>query len=643
MRIFSFLIALTVTQFLSAQLRLPSFLANDMVLQQQKVNRIWGWANAQQLVTVTFKNKTYSSFANSNGEWQVFLEPAVAGSAGSMLVKAGTEKIELSNILIGEVWVCSGQSNMEWKMKQCPELYKDELKTASNDNIRFVVFNKTFSNVEQEDITLEKKWSAINPSTIGECSAVAYWYAKKLYAELKVPIGLIVTSWGGTAAQSWTSFEGLHNFSNYTTPYIEKVKPLKLGDMNKQKQEIKEKFQKDIQEKSAFAKEVVKQDFDDSKWPEMYLPKQWEEQGFPSMDGIVVYRLVFLVDAADAGKEAELNMPAIDDMDSTYINGTFIGSINQYDAVRKYKIPAGVLKAGKNVLVIKVQDDGGGGGLSTVEEKFNVTVSNKKIPLSGKAKYNILAVLEDITGGNGAIERQPAVLYNAMIAPILPLSIRGAIWYQGESNADNTKDALEYKTLFPAMINDWRNHWGQGDFPFLFVQLSSFGAVRTEPAECNWGFLREAQTKTLSLPNTAMAVTIDVGNPTNIHPQQKKEVGDRLAAGALKTVYGKTKLIAGGPQLKSFSIQGNKVILEFTNTGTGLMIKGKELKHFAIAGADKKFVWADAVIKGNSIIVSGKTVIKPVAVRYAWANSPIDANLYNKEGFPAIPFRTDDW
>jgi len=357
----------------------------------------------------------------------------------------------------------------------------------------------------------------------------------------------------------------------------------------------------------------------------------------------VVYRLAFSVDAADAGKEAELNMPAVDDMDSTYINGTFIGSINQWDAGRKYKIPAGVLKAGRNLLVIKVQDDGGGGGLSAVEEKFNVTISNKKIQLAGKAKYNIIAVLEDITGGNGAIEHQPAVLYNAMIAPILPLSIRGAIWYQGESNADNTKDALEYSTLFPAMINDWRNHWGQGDFPFLFVQLSSFGAVRTEPAECNWGFLREAQTKTLALPNTAMAVTIDVGNPTNIHPQQKKEVGDRLAAGALKTVYGKTKLVAGGPQLKGFSIKGNQVILEFSNTGTGLMIKGKELKHFAVAGADKKFVWADAVIKGNTIVVSCKTGVKPVAIRYAWANSPVDANLYNKEGFPAVPFRTDEW
>lgn len=643
MKSFLLAAALTVTQLLSAQLRLPSFLAGDMVLQQQKVNRIWGWADAQQLVAVSFKNKNYSTFANNNGEWQVFLEPAAAGNAGTMVVKAGTEKIELNNILIGEVWVCSGQSNMEWKMNLCPETYKDELKTASNDNIRFVVFNKTYANTSQNDITLEKKWSSINPSTIGDCSAVAYWYAKKLYAELKVPIGLIVTSWGGTPAQSWTSFEGLHNFSNYTTPYIEKIKPLKLGDINKKKQEISEKFQKDVQEKSILVKDAVQQDFDDSKWPEMYLPKPWEEQGFPTMDGIVIYRVAFKVDAADAGKEAELNMPAIDDIDSTYINGTFIGSIRQWDAVRKYKIPAGVLKAGKNVLIIKVQDDGGGGGLSAVEEKFNIAMSNKKIPLASKAKYNIIAVLEDITGGNGAIQQQPAVLYNAMIAPVLPLTIRGVIWYQGESNADNMKDALEYSTLFPAMINDWRNHWGQGNFPFLFVQLSSFGALKTEPAECNWGFLREAQTKTLLLPNTAMAVTIDVGNPANIHPQQKKEVGDRLAAGALKTVYGKTKLIASGPQLISFSIQGKQVILEFSNTGTGLMIKGKELKHFAVAGANKKFVWADAVIKGNKIIVIGKTIVKPVAVRYAWANSPVDANLYNKEGFPAVPFRTDEW
>lgn len=640
MKIFLLAFALAFSQMLSAQLRLPSFLSDGMVIQQNKANRIWGWSKPQQLVKVEFKGITYNSYANDNGEWAVFLEPSSAGKAGSMIVSADAEKIELKNILTGEVWVCSGQSNMELKMSDLTDIYKDEMQTAGNDNIRFVVVNRTFANSPQQDVSLAKKWTAMTPATVGECSAVAYWYAKKLYEKLKVPIGLVTTSWGGTPAESWTSIEGLHAFPGCTNTFIKKIKPLNLSEINQQKQLNNERYQKSISEKVLFVKEAVKPGFDDSRWEEMYLPKPWESQGYPALDGIVIFRSGFNITDADAGKEAVLNMPAIDDLDSTYINGTFIGTNGQWDALRKYSIPSGVLKAGRNSIAIKVQDDGGGGGLSELEDNFNVLVNSKTVALSGKAKYAVVAVLEDVTGGHGAIEDQPAVLYNGMIAPLLPLSVRGVIWYQGESNADR---AFEYRSLFPAMINDWRNHWGQGDFPFLFVQLSSFGPLKTQPGESDWALLREAQAKTLALPNTAMAVTIDVGNPDNIHPKQKKEVGNRLAAEAMKRVYGNTKQVSNGPQLKSYRIEGNRVILQFTNTGNGLTVKGKKLSHFAVAGADRKFVWADAIIQGTQIIVSNKLIQKPLAVRYAWADSPVDANLFNKDGYPASPFRTDDW
>jgi sialate O-acetylesterase len=641
-KLFLFLVIFNMG-FLNAQLRLPALLADNMVLQQNKVNRIWGWADPGQLVQVDFLEKNYPAYADANGNWSVFLDAAAAGKTGSMRVWAGEKEFEFKNIAIGEVWVCSGQSNMEWRMDMLKETYPQELKTARNDNIRFMVVEKTLATSPQKDLPVSTKWTAVTPETVGACSAVAYWYAKQLQKELKVPIGLIVTAWGGTPAQSWTSFEGLHDFSTYRQNFIDKIHPLKLEDMSRKLQEGREAFRHTLEAKAEYMKQLVQPGFDDSQWKEMYLPKPWEAQGFPGLDGIVTYRLTFNVNAADAGKAAELDMPAIDDIDSTYINGTFIGTTRQWDALRKYKIPAGVLKEGKNILVIKVQDDQGGGGLSDGAVKFAVTTGTGTIELKGNARYDIIAVLPDLTGGFGALEHQPAVLYNAMIAPLLPLSIQGAIWYQGESNADNKADAIEYKKLFPAMIRDWRQRWGQGEFPFLFVQLASFGAVQPQPADANWGYLREAQSSTLSLPNTGMAVATDIGNPMNIHPVQKQEVGDRLAAEAMRVVYGKPALPSTGPQFSSFKIKGNQVILDFKNTGKGLLAKAGPLKQFAVAGADKKFYWAEAIIVGRQIIVTCKQVPNPVAVRYAWANSPVDANLYNKEGFPASPFRTDRW
>ena len=629
--------------FINAQLRLPAFFSDNMVLQQKKVNRVWGWADPGQLVQVDFLEKNYPAYADANGNWSVFLDAASAGKTGTMAVWAGETTFEFNNVAIGEVWVCSGQSNMEWRMDMLKETYPQELKTARNDNIRFMVVEKTLATSPQKDLPVSTKWTAVTPETVGACSAVAYWYAKQLQKELKVPIGLIVTAWGGTPAQSWTSFEGLHDFSKYTQNFIDKIHPLKLEDMSRKLEEGREAFRRTMEAKADYMKQLVLPGFDDSQWKEMYLPKPWEAQGFPALDGIVAFRLSFNVDAADAGKEATLDMPAIDDIDSTYINGTFIGTMRQWDALRKYKIPAGVLKAGKNILVIKVQDDQGGGGLSDGAVKFAVTTGSRTIELKGNARYDIIAVLPDLTGGFGALQQQPAVLYNAMIAPLLPLSIQGAIWYQGESNADNKADAIEYNRLFPAMIRDWRQRWGQGEFPFLFVQLASFGAIQSQPADANWGYLREAQSATLSLPNTGMAVTTDIGNPFNIHPVQKQEVGERLAAEAMRVVYGKPNLLSTGPQFSSFKIKGNQIILDFKNTGKGLLTTIGPLKQFAIAGADKKFYWAEAVIVGRQIIVTCKQVPKPVAVRYAWANSPVDANLYNKEGFPASPFRTDRW
>ena len=625
---------------LNAQLHLPSFFSDNMVIQRECYNHVWGWAKPGSKVELNFGEKQYQTYTDNNGKWSLYLDPTKAGKAGNMQIHSENEELLIRNILCGEVWVCSGQSNMEWMMSLCNTTYRDEISKANNDNIRFMVAERMVAVEPQNDLKLSKSWTSIDSISIKDCSAVAYWYAKTLQEKLRVPIGLIVTSWGGTQAQSWSSIEGLHDFPQYTRVFHDKIRQLDLSSIQEKKNALNYKYEHEVMNSYENGKKYIQPGFDDSQWQIVRLPGEWEENGYPTLDGLAYYRVIFEVPAAMTGKSAVLQLPAIDDKDSTFINGVFVGTTHQWDALRTYTVPSTLLHSGKNVLVMKIEDFGGGGGLSNTESHFAIIVNGQSIPLTGKASFKVEAVLEDITGGSGAIEQQPSVIYNAMIAPLEPLNVKGVIWYQGESNADRP---TEYSGLFPAMINDWRNHWHQKHLPFLFVQLSSFGPLHSTPAESNWAALRESQAKSLSLPETGMAVTIDIGEPDNIHPQKKKEVGERLAAQAMKICYKKTDMVAEGPRIKKHVVKGNTIELEMEQTGSGLKIKGKTLKHFAIAGSDKKFVWANASIIGNKIIVTNPIIKQPVAVRYAWADSPVDANLFNAEGYPTVPFRTDDW
>ncbi|MFZ4057847.1 MAG: sialate O-acetylesterase [Ferruginibacter sp.] len=624
----------------SAQLKLPAVFNSNMVLQQQKSNNIWGWAKAGNAVTVQFKGKKYTTQCGANGKWNLLLDAAKAGNAGDIRIQSGGESITLKNIAVGEVWICSGQSNMEWTMGMLRSDYLDEKAKASNNNIRFMVVKNSVAGTPQEDVELKSSWQQIDSSSINQCSAVGYWYAKTLQQKLKVPVGLIVSAWGGTLIQPWIGVDGFNQFPKYVDHYNKNIKTIDFKQLDDLQKAANDKYNQTIINMYAETKQYISVDYDDHDWQKMKLPNHWEDAGYPTLDGIVYYRIAFTVRDADAGKAAQLYMPPIDDADSSYINGVLIGTNKQWDDPRLYSVPSGILKAGKNYLVIRVEDTGGGGGLASVEENFHIDIDQQKIFLAGDATYKIVAKMADISGGNGPIHQQATVLYNAMIAPFTSFGIRGALWYQGESNADNAK---EYQGLFPAMIKHWRTHFKQDNFPFLFVQLSSFGALKDQPAASNWAELREAQTKTLSVPNTAMAVTTDIGDPLNIHPTKKKEVGERLAAQAFQMVYQLPKAVASGPQFEQYSISVNTITIQFKQAGKGLLCKGKKLAHFAIAGSDQQFVWADAEIKGNSVIVSSKAVAHPIAVRYAWADSPVDANLYNKEGYPAVPFRTDDW
>jgi sialate O-acetylesterase len=377
---------------------------------------------------------------------------------------------------------------------------------------------------------------------------------------------------------------------------------------------------------------------DASNWQQMTLPSLWEGKGLDGLDGVVWFRKTFTVTASEAGKEAILELSTIDDNEVTYVNGTQVGSTNSYNEKRRYTIPTGVLKEGENSISIRIEDTGGGGGVYGDAADMKLTIGNQQQSLAGDWSYRVESLtLVPSVGPND----YPTLLFNAMINPLIPFAMRGALWYQGETNAGR---AYEYRSSFPLMIKDWRNRWQQGNFPFYFVQLASFDAAGGNSTKgSTWAELREAQTRTLSLPNTGMAVTTDVGESKDIHPKNKQDVGKRLAAIALQKTYGKIK-VGSGPMYQSMKILGNSVTLSFTSTGSGLMAKGGDrLTGFEAAGADKIFYPATAVIRGSTVIVSSTEVNKPVAIRYGWSDDAGNINLFNKEGFPASPFRTDNW
>lgn len=637
------LATLFISNSLLAKLRIPDIFGDNMVVQQGKKIHVWGTALPDQHVTVSFlHNASMVASDAKTGAWDLWLPAFKAGQGGDMIIRAGEEKIVLKNILVGEVWICSGQSNMEFPLGAFKDLYAAEINSSANSNIRFATVKNVFSNIEEKNTPLRFSWASVTPFNVGDCSAVAYFFAKKLYERLKMPIGLIVSSWGGTPAQAWMDETGIKDFKDYAETYNKSIKTIDLSKLNELKQQFEADFRNKKSNAAATFKTFLTTQLNTSDWEDAVLPGAWENSGHPDFDGIAAYIISFNIPDASAGQQAILHLPAIDDIDSTYLNGKFIGSHTVWNELRTYKIPPGFIKAGKNTLTIWVEDGQGGGGLNNDPDNYYLDIGGMKTYLKGPAKLKLLLPLNQTGGVNlSGMQNEPCVLFNAMIAPLLPLSIRGAIWYQGESNASKYE---EYRTLFPAMINRWRSRFNQGDFPFLFVQLSSYNPAITEPAISDWAFLREAQTIALKLPNTGMAVTTDVGDLKDIHPKRKKEVGERLAANAFKIVYGFKKEIAAGPVYQGAVAKAQAMQVTFSNTGRGLMIKGNELKGFSVAGDDKVFYPATgSIYKNTTVLISAVEVKHPVYVRYAWANAPMDANLYNKEGFPAVPFRNDKY
>ena len=635
---------------LFAKVTLPAIFTDNMVLQQQSDAPIWGKATANKSVKLitSWDKKTYTTQAAADGNWSLKVKtPAASFTPYTVSISDG-KAIVLSNILIGEVWICSGQSNMEMPLAGWGKVnhYEQEIAAANYPNIRLLHVSKRTSNLPLYDVKLDNGgWKECSPATISEFSSVAYFFGRDLLQNLNVPIGLINTSWGGTIAEAWASAESVESMPDFTQPVSivksssdaeqEKQYTLKLAEWENKIMSLDRGYKNNI---IAWANAK----FDDSSWQKMSLPGYWEGKGLINFDGIVWFRKSINIPEKWAGKNLKLSLGNIDDNETTYFNGEKVGATEGWNIGRVYTIPARMVKKGSAVITVRVIDNGGNGGFHGDDATmFLESTDGEKMALSGDWKYEIGGDIKTLPSAPRPATNnpnRPTVLFNAMIHPLVPYSIRGAIWYQGESNESR---AYQYRELFPLMINDWRKQWSK-EIPFYFVQLANFMEVNANPEESNWAELREAQSKTLNLGNTGMAVTIDIGEAKDIHPKNKQEVGHRLALAARANTYGE-KIAFSGPMYNAYKIEGNTIRISFNFTDKGLKINDNQsLKGFAIAGLDHKFHWAQATIDGNEVVVSCPDVAFPIAVRYAWANNPT-CNLYNGAGLPASPFRTDDW
>jgi len=631
----------------TTKLLLHPLITDHAVLQRDAKIPVWGWARKGTKVTVRFQGVEVSTRADSRGRWQAVVGPFPAGGPFDLEVATAKETVKLVDIMVGDVWVCSGQSNMEQGIGAAGNPER-EIAAADYPGIRLFTVPHLVAFEPQE--TVDGSWSVCSPTTIGVgdwggFSAAAYYFGRKLHQDLKVPVGLINTSWGGTIAEAWVSKEGLkpvHDFDKVVAGLAAAAADHRLGPAKYRDRMDKWYATKDPgSKKTAWAAASL----DVTEWMTMRLPAKWEEAGLPDFDGVVWFRLELDLPAGWAGRAGVLHLGPIDDRDTTWVNGNLVGQLDRYDTPRDYAVPAGVLKAGKNTIAVRVLDTGGAGGIWGKPEQMSLEAGGDPalapVSLAGDWRYRAGPALRDLPPPPSADPNNPhvvTVLYNGMIAPLLPYAIKGAIWYQGESNVGR---AEQYRRLLAALIRDWRMRFGVGDFGFYIVQLAGFGDPNPNPGDDAWAELREAQwLVSRGVPATGLATAVDIGESKDIHPKNKQDVGARLALAAEAGTY-KMQVEASGPVYREMKRQGAAIRIEFDHAEEGLVsMDAKPLAGFSIRGADGKWAWGDARIDGRSVVVSSPQVPDPVAVRYAWAAFMV-CNFYGGNGMPALPFRTD--
>lgn len=639
-KILFFIVSACLCTGVIGEVRLPRLIGDGMVLQRDMPLTLWGWASPGEKISIKLLDEEVQAVADNSGRWKVVLKPRPAGGPYELTV-SGTNTIVVHDVWMGDVWLCSGQSNMELPMRRVSWVYPEEIAQANYPGIRYFEVPKQYNfNAPQMDLS-SGQWVSVTPQQILSMSAVAYFFAREIHRYYGIPIGIINASLGGSPIEAWLSEEALAAFPKYLNEG-KRFRDSNLIQSIQQADRLRiQHWYSTLQQKdSGYGRSEnpwFLNDIDAQGWNKMNIPQYWNPHPLGKMCGIVWFRRQIWLPDSLSGKPALLILGRIVDADSVFVNGKFIGTTSYQYPPRRYVVPKDILVSGMNTIVVKVIANSYTGGF-VPDKPYELVIDNVKFDLKGEWLYRVGATTEPLQGQT-FIQWKPMGLYNAMIAPLTNYGLKGVVWYQGESNVER---AEEYESLLTMLINSWRTTFNQPELPFLYVQLPNFLEAKSEPSESNWALLREAQLKVLRVPHTGMAVTIDVGEWNDIHPLNKMAVGLRLARVARRIAYSDTSTVGMGPIFQSMEVRGNKVIIKFSYIDGGLTTcDGKALRQFAIAGADMKFVWAQAVIENNQVIVWHDTIGHPVAVRYAWADNPDGANLCNGEGLPASPFRTD--
>ncbi|WP_455587761.1 sialate O-acetylesterase [Bacteroides sp.] len=633
------LLVLCMTSFIQAKVTLPAFFTDNMVIQQNSTLTLSGKAKAKKQIIVKtgWTDSKFTAKAGTDGSFRIEVPTPAAGGPYTITISDG-ETLTLKNVLIGEVWFCSGQSNMEMPVAGWGKVmnYEQEIAAAKYPSIRLLQVKKTTSPTPAEDVEMNMGgWQECNSSTVPEFSAIAYFYARQLWKELNIPIGVIDCTWGGTPAEAWTSLGTLKQVAGFQDEMSKMEKPDFIANHQQEVNEWHELLTAKDAGLNNGTPMWISSLQTDPTWKTMELPDYWERKGLPDTDGIVWFQREIEIPTSWEGKEIALNLGMIDDEDITYYNGKEIAKGYGYATPRHYTIPAELAKAGKGVITVRVSDFGGEGGIHGEKKDMFAEVNGQKIYLDGAWNYRTGITLGELPPAPTSLESSshPTVLYNAMVHPFTVFPIKGVIWYQGEANVGRER---QYASLFQALIADWRQQWNI-DFPFYFVQLANYLKPQEVQPNSQWAALREAQAEALHIDNTGMAVAIDLGLSYDIHPKNKQEVAKRLATLALANTYHQGEYQV--PTYQTYNISGRKLTLTFN---TEIQARDKVAKGFVLAGPDGVFHRATATFtEKTSIVLEAPEVSIPVAARYNWADCP-DGNLYSvRSAFPVAPFRTD--